>query len=50
MNPDNNDFLGCDPTEKQLLSAIYGIVAEIERKIDRLEKNVALLKPAPLIK
>jgi len=42
--PDSpEDFLGVEPTEKQLLGAIYGIVHQLEIKLERIEKQVKAL-------
>jgi hypothetical protein len=42
-NDNPEDFLGVEPTEKQLLAAIYGIVHQLEQKLDRLAARVEAL-------
>ena len=37
------DFLGVEPTQKQLLAAIYGIVHQLEVKLDKVAKRVEAL-------
>jgi hypothetical protein len=34
------DFLSSEPTEKQMLSAIYGIVLQMEQKLDQVLKEI----------